>query len=159
MCVFKKHTSHYRNSLFDADDWSNRSSKLNKIYWKKKSKIVYWSLRYSLSIRYRRLSERYAILNRYRYRFTRIFVKLCGVTRRLRCGDQFARLLRDEPNYGILNVYLASYIIRFAEEIHVWFYTIDSFPRLLFAGDSTSAPSQTLAIQETPTSTTTTNTT
>lgn len=38
MCAFKKHTSHYtsRNSLFDADDWSNRSLKLKKLKLKKK---------------------------------------------------------------------------------------------------------------------------
>lgn len=64
--------------------------------------------------------------------------------------------LRDEPNYGVLSVYLVDYIIRLSE-IHARFYTID--PDCLLAGDSTSAPSQTLAIQETPTTTNTSSTT
>lgn len=48
-----------------------------------------------------------------------LLVKLCRAVKRLRYGDQFARLIRDESNYSILSVYLASYIIRLAGEIHV----------------------------------------
>lgn len=64
--------------------------------------------------------------------------------------------LRDELNYDALSVYLVDYIIRL-REIHARFYSID--PGCLLAGDSTSAPSQTLAIQETPTTTNTSSTT
>lgn len=66
--------------------------------------------------------------------------------------------LRDEPNYGALSVYLVNYVIR-PGEIHARFYTIDLSFGCLLAGDSTSAPSQTLAIQETPTTTNTSSTT
>lgn len=43
MCAFKKHTSHYtsRNSLFDADDRSNRSLKLKKKLLKKERLELY----------------------------------------------------------------------------------------------------------------------
>lgn len=125
-CVLRKHTSHYRNCLFDIAQIELRSA---KIYWKKKRKRLKLYVKVP-PIFSQQLS---AIIGEIRVveRNIDLLVKINEATRRLPCGDQFARLLRDEPNYGALRCIFSRlyYMLRRRDTCLILYYRF--LPRLL----------------------------